>query len=90
MAIKHYADNSGNSDYTTPTYTDLDSLAPIEVALTGGSSMSAGNTISETPPFAAPGSVPANPPMKGMQPDNTDLDVGTTTSYTHTVEADND
>jgi hypothetical protein len=85
MAIKHYADNSGNSDYTTPTFTDLDHLAPTGDALTGGSSMSAGNTVA-APAAAvldgAPGSEPVNPPPPGAEPDRPGVDVGSQTSYT--------
>jgi hypothetical protein len=66
---------------------DLSYLAPMDVALTGGASMSAGNTTSRPlPPNAGggPGSEPVNPLPVGSTPDNPGLDIGPVTSYVKT------
>jgi hypothetical protein len=70
------------------TYTDLSHLVPMDVALTGGASMSAGNTTSRPlPPGAggAPGSEPVNPPPPGVSNDHIGLNIEPQTSYTKKV-----
>ena len=79
---------AASSDYTKPTYVDMSHLCPVDSALTGGSSMSAGNTTSRPLPAGAggaPGSEPVNPPPPGSTPDNPGLDIEPTTSYTKKV-----
>lgn len=64
---------------------DLSHLCPVEQALTGGASMSAGNTTSVALPAnagGAPGSLPVNPPPPGASPDQPGIDIGPQTSYT--------
>ena len=68
------------------TYTDLSHLCPVDVALTCGSSMSAGNTTSAQPALhGGPGSEPVNPLPAGATPDQPGLDIGPVTSYVKKV-----
>lgn len=56
---------------------DLSHMLPNETGLTGGESMSAGNTINRpTSTMSAPGSLPVNPPPPGAEIDDPALDIG--------------
>lgn len=49
------AGSDGDSDYSRPTTTDLSHLIQPGLGLNNGSSMAAGNTLSDVPSFDAPG-----------------------------------
>lgn len=70
------------------TYTDLSHLVPVNVGLTGGASMSGGNTTSRPLPAGAggaPGSEPVNPPPPGVTNDNIGPAVPPVSDYTKKV-----
>jgi hypothetical protein len=76
---------AASSDYTKPTYVDMSDLCPLDVALTGGASMSAGNTTSQPLPAnagGAPGSRPVNGPPPGVTLDNSGLEIEPVHDYT--------
>lgn len=66
---------------------DLSHLCPVGEALIGGSSMSAGNTVSISPAIAGgPGTPPANPLPPGAEPDRAvAVNVGPEISYVKKV-----
>lgn len=79
MTTSNYRESNLNSGYT-----DMSHLVPSDVGLTGGASMSGGNTISTPPPpgaGGAPGSEPVNPRPKGAVSDDPSMDIGPVHNY---------
>lgn len=67
---------------------DLSHMLPLSTGLTGGESMSAGNTINRpTSVMSAPGSTPVNPPPLGSEIDDPSLDIPSVTGPTVLVNS---
>lgn len=66
---------------------DLSHMIPASTGLTGGESMSAGNTTSRPGvAMSAPGSEPVNPPPPGAEIDTPELDIEAVHDYAKKVK----